>query len=366
MAATNVQAFPGDVTISSNLAVDTNTLFVDSVGNRVGIGTNVPESLLHLSASTASADITDPIKLKIHNRKLAADWSITQPWGLLEFDTDDVGTAGSGPVAGIGCRFETSSGGDSSICFYTDAATGNDTVLGAANERMCIDSDGLVGIGTSNPNTKLEIQATTPVIRLTDNRTNTATSGLELGAIEWYSRESSLANDYGPVAKIAVHVGNTTTAPDGNIRFSTGINGTLTEKMILDYNGTLSITGDIVQNRYVETGSRNATATTNSSGNVSINMGQLYRGDNSGVAASVTYSPADGTVNCTGFFKFTQTKVRGTNIVMGAVTDFYSRDSSTVTLSLSGADTVVNIANGYSNKSYIAVLHFVNTANYQV
>jgi len=41
MAATNVQAFSGDVEISSNLAVDTNTLFVDSVGGTVGIGTTL-------------------------------------------------------------------------------------------------------------------------------------------------------------------------------------------------------------------------------------------------------------------------------------------------------------------------------------
>jgi len=46
MAQTNVQAFSGDVAISSNLAVDTNTLFVDSVGNKVGIGTDVPSSKL--------------------------------------------------------------------------------------------------------------------------------------------------------------------------------------------------------------------------------------------------------------------------------------------------------------------------------
>ena len=42
MAQTNVQAFSGDVDISSNLAVDTNKLFVDSVGNKVGIGTTNP------------------------------------------------------------------------------------------------------------------------------------------------------------------------------------------------------------------------------------------------------------------------------------------------------------------------------------
>jgi len=49
MAQTNVQAFSGDVAISSNLAVDTNTLFVDSVGNKVGIGTTDPKTPLEVS-----------------------------------------------------------------------------------------------------------------------------------------------------------------------------------------------------------------------------------------------------------------------------------------------------------------------------
>jgi hypothetical protein len=144
-------------TSTGEIVEETNMHF-DTSGN-VGIGTTAPESLLHLSASTASADITDPIKLKIHNRRGAGDWSITQPWGLLEFDTDDTGTAGSGPVAGIGCRMEGAAGGDSSICFYTDAVVNNDNVLGAANERMCINSDGKVGIGTTAPGAQLQVKA---------------------------------------------------------------------------------------------------------------------------------------------------------------------------------------------------------------
>jgi len=51
MAQTNVQAFSGDVAISSNLAVDTNTLFVDSVGNKVGIGLTNPVYPLHISTT---------------------------------------------------------------------------------------------------------------------------------------------------------------------------------------------------------------------------------------------------------------------------------------------------------------------------
>ena len=51
MAATNVQAFSGDVEISSNLAVNTNTLFVDTESGRVGIGATNPTHTLHVRRS---------------------------------------------------------------------------------------------------------------------------------------------------------------------------------------------------------------------------------------------------------------------------------------------------------------------------
>ncbi len=135
----------------------TERMHIDENGN-VGIGTASPECMLHLSASTASADITDPIILKINNRRGAGDWSTTQPWGLFEFDTNDTSGAGSGPVAGVGCRFEGTGGGNASLCFYTDGSNDNDTVLGAANERMCIDHDGRVGIGTTDPSHTVHVK----------------------------------------------------------------------------------------------------------------------------------------------------------------------------------------------------------------
>lgn len=46
MATTNIQTFPGDVTVTSNLTVNTNTLHVDSVAGRVGLGTTLPSKTL--------------------------------------------------------------------------------------------------------------------------------------------------------------------------------------------------------------------------------------------------------------------------------------------------------------------------------
>jgi hypothetical protein len=133
---------------------------IDENGN-VGIGEADPECMLHLSASTASFDITDPIKIKINNRRGAGDWNNTQPWGLLEFDTNDSSTAGAGPVAGVGCRFEAAGGGNSSLCFYTDGDNADNNVLGPANERMCINHDGNVGIGMTTPSYKLQVLGNT-------------------------------------------------------------------------------------------------------------------------------------------------------------------------------------------------------------
>ena len=149
-----IRFFTGGVTSGYTNAIE--RMHIDEIG-RVGIGTDNPECMLQLSAGTASSDITDPIKLKIHNRRGAGDWSTTQPWGLLEFDTSDTSGSGDGPVAGVGCRFESAGGGSASLCFYTDHDNNNNNVLGPANERMCIDHDGRVGIGTTNPVESLNI-----------------------------------------------------------------------------------------------------------------------------------------------------------------------------------------------------------------
>jgi hypothetical protein len=134
MAATNVQAFPGDVTISSNLAVDTNTLFVDSVGNRVGIGSTTPGYALTVRKNTTT------LLLESENAGLNADVNID----FKSYDTQDP----------VGAR----------ISAKDDAAFGSHILLntrtgenGALTERMRIQSGGNVGIGTNAPISALDI-----------------------------------------------------------------------------------------------------------------------------------------------------------------------------------------------------------------
>src|SRR6056300_1727301 len=59
MAATNVQAFSGDLdiagAITSNLEVGTANLFVDTVNSRVGIGTTTPTGNFQIMSDLANA-----------------------------------------------------------------------------------------------------------------------------------------------------------------------------------------------------------------------------------------------------------------------------------------------------------------------
>ena len=48
----------GELTVSGNVVVDTNTLFVDSVNNRVGVGTTIPSTSFHVQTG-ASDEVTD-------------------------------------------------------------------------------------------------------------------------------------------------------------------------------------------------------------------------------------------------------------------------------------------------------------------
>lgn len=67
-AKTFTSALAGtSATFSGDLTIDTNTLFVDSTNNRVGIGTNAPSAALHIAASTAPFIRIDDIGFNSEN-----------------------------------------------------------------------------------------------------------------------------------------------------------------------------------------------------------------------------------------------------------------------------------------------------------
>lgn len=113
-----------------NLAVDTDTLYVDSATDRVGIGTSSPEATVHVASGKVASDNFD-LRISEFRPNIvledlsgsATDWQIFTDLNTLQFR-------------------------------YGDAST--NTKL--ASEAMRIDASGKVGIGTATPSYKLDVQ----------------------------------------------------------------------------------------------------------------------------------------------------------------------------------------------------------------
>jgi hypothetical protein len=107
-----------NIAVTGDLTVDTNTLYVDSTNNRVGVGTILPSQSLHVVGE-----------------------------GLFEkASADSVVAVNSTGGSGRSYQIRSQNSGD----FYI-----YDNTAGAA--RATIDSSGNVGIGTTNPSTPLDV-----------------------------------------------------------------------------------------------------------------------------------------------------------------------------------------------------------------
>jgi hypothetical protein len=146
MAATNVQAFSGDVEISSNLAVNTNDLFVDTVEGAVGIGTTNPQDVTHIWKNGSN----DAHGLLIEQNN-AGTGSATLKFGVA---TTSESTAGLSKAGIFFKRADTNGRGDLLFCM-DNADDTND--VDTSNHALTIYRDGNVGIGVTNPGEKLEI-----------------------------------------------------------------------------------------------------------------------------------------------------------------------------------------------------------------
>ena len=124
------------VSVSGNLAVDTNTLYVDAANNRVGVGTSTPY---------AAIQAVGTIKVATGNAQ-----------GILALG-DGAGTTVNAGIWRGAANNPTSDGNYLNLGGYDGIvlATGN-AAIGSQTERMRIDSSGNVGINCS-PVTKLDV-----------------------------------------------------------------------------------------------------------------------------------------------------------------------------------------------------------------
>jgi hypothetical protein len=125
------------LTVDSDLTVDTNTLYVDSTNNRVGIGTSSPATKAQIYGTAAAQNLA----LRVTN-------TATDGYSTLQLFDDQAGIyrAGSGVSA---------YGGASSLNILT--VGGHPITLGTSNTvRLTVDPSGNVGIGTL-PSAKLSV-----------------------------------------------------------------------------------------------------------------------------------------------------------------------------------------------------------------
>jgi hypothetical protein len=149
-ADTAGDTFTGVVNFSADVAVNTNTLFVDVSEAKVGIGTNSPSALLHLKSASAPT-------LKIDDSDSTLALELAQDGANGSMLLKSAGTLSIGV---------TNNSASDTVSFQTQST-----------ERMRIDSSGNVGIGTTSPAEKLDVSGT-GTTRIQVKNTNLTSSGL--------------------------------------------------------------------------------------------------------------------------------------------------------------------------------------------
>ena len=183
---------------AANTSLTSDVVYVDDANDRVGIGTTSPATKLHVSGGDIRIDDTERIEFGA---------------GGVRINNDAAGRMYH--RAPLGFYWETNGG-----------------------YRMVLNSSGNVGIGTTSPDTKLEVSSSSGgVLRLTSTDTSVAT-GESIGRVEFKSNDASTGgnNVMGFVDCLATNAGSTYA-----LTFGTGNAAAATEKMRISQTGNVGM-----------------------------------------------------------------------------------------------------------------------------
>ena len=223
-ADTAGDTFTGVVNFSDDVAVNTNTLFVDVSEAKVGIGTTSPQSNLHVAGSGIFQGTSTQIDL-IETDVVGNNTRLRQTVG--DFFIQTVDNSSANPVSRFNLDHAT---GD--ISFYEDTGTTPKFFWDASAESL--------GIGTTSPSTTLDVHSSTNGHGLYIAQDN--------AAFGYHTRltfqGSNGSGGFNTIAGLKAY--QETNGTNGYLRFDT--NGD-TERMRIDSSGNVGIGTDSPQRK---------------------------------------------------------------------------------------------------------------------
>ena len=222
----------GSANITGNLVVDTNTLFVDSVNDRVGIGTASPSQLLHISSATSNSQL------------------------LLENTTESTGVGQTSPQLRLTSSMWNTASGPSKVSAYLQLSptlnanpasgklsffVGED--VSGISEKMSISSDGVFSIagGADFAGPSLSDTYSVKIRNLTEAD---GSSGQSSNKLQFQGSSRNIAAGVRPsIGYLQINnTVNNTTSPIDRLSFFVGNDGvTPTEKMSITSTGNVGI-----------------------------------------------------------------------------------------------------------------------------